>query len=88
MQGNRRMHFQCCISFPIEPISVTIIGMHELFDEDFWTMFPEYVDTGYCKKSWNRTDTWNNILKAMKGYATWKQISASHGMLCSEHQGF
>eukprot|EP00057_Strongylocentrotus_purpuratus_P009502 XP_011663976.1 PREDICTED: uncharacterized protein LOC105438173 [Strongylocentrotus purpuratus] len=60
-----------------EPISLTLIDMHEIFGDDYWTRTEEYIASGHCTASWDRAAAAENVLTAMKGYAEWKEIQDS-----------
>ncbi|XP_071507091.1 uncharacterized protein [Diadema antillarum] len=61
-----------------EPIAVFLIGMHEVFEEDYWMLFDDYVKRGLCSSSWIQDlDTYqSNVEAALNGYAEWKNANA------------
>ncbi|XP_033103765.1 uncharacterized protein LOC117106502 [Anneissia japonica] len=54
-----------------EPISVTLLGMEEVFTTDYWTQFSKYASDGLCKADWinNLATIQANMDQAMWGYA-------------------
>eukprot|EP00057_Strongylocentrotus_purpuratus_P009486 XP_011663960.1 PREDICTED: uncharacterized protein LOC580197 [Strongylocentrotus purpuratus] len=60
-----------------EPISLTLVDMHELFRDDYWTRMQDYIASEHCTASWDRAAAAENVLTAMKGYAEWKKIQDS-----------
>eukprot|EP00057_Strongylocentrotus_purpuratus_P029092 XP_011683566.1 PREDICTED: uncharacterized protein LOC584567 isoform X2 [Strongylocentrotus purpuratus] len=58
-----------------EPIKLELLGMHEVFDEDYWTLLSSYLDSGHCTSSFQRSSVGSNVLTAMQGYANYRSIA-------------
>nr|XP_054774222.1 uncharacterized protein LOC129282359 [Lytechinus pictus] len=59
-----------------EPIKVTLLGMHEVFADKYWTLLSTYINTGYCSSSFHINSVRSNLVTAMENYATYKSVVA------------
>eukprot|EP00057_Strongylocentrotus_purpuratus_P035074 XP_797600.2 PREDICTED: uncharacterized protein LOC593009 [Strongylocentrotus purpuratus] len=57
-----------------EPIAVELIGMHEVFDKDFWQEYSDYIKRRLCTVDWmsNKDTIQLNMEMAMNNYADWR----------------
>ncbi|XP_072041238.1 uncharacterized protein [Amphiura filiformis] len=62
-----------------EPIGLFLLGMHEVFDADYWELINQYVRDGLCSSSWiiDRDTIQANVLSSIQGYAEWKNANPS-----------
>ena len=65
-----------------EPIAIYLIGMHEIFDDDYWQAFERYVDEGLCDGNWISTlaTTQANFETALDNYVVWRILIAATGI--------
>ncbi|XP_041452750.1 uncharacterized protein LOC121405848 [Lytechinus variegatus] len=59
-----------------EPIKLTLLGMHEVFDDKYWTLLSTYISTGHCNSAFHATSVRVNLVEAMKNYADYKSVLA------------
>ena len=71
------------LKFPLEPIGMFLIGMHEVFDENYWQAFSSYVDSGICPADWKDglPQVKANLETALRGYSAWKGAHLASGFI-------
>ncbi|XP_011683559.2 uncharacterized protein LOC105447351 isoform X2 [Strongylocentrotus purpuratus] len=62
-----------------EPIKLELIGLHEVFDEKYWTLLSTYIGSGHCTSSFQRSSVGSNVLTAMQNYANYASIAERTG---------
>ena len=72
----------CSFSSLIEPIAVSLVGMHDVFAEEYWTDFQIYSGSGICEKKWidGRQDIKALMKTALSGYGQWKNATVQEGV--------
>ncbi|XP_041464192.1 uncharacterized protein LOC121415136 [Lytechinus variegatus] len=59
-----------------EPISIKLIGIHDIFDKKYWKRMPNYIREGRCNSGFQIASVSTNMVKALKGYAAYRKIQA------------
>ena len=61
---------------------MSLVGMHDLFAEEYWTDFSTYSGSGICDKKWinGRQDIKTHMKTALTGYSKWKNASVPQGL--------
>eukprot|EP00057_Strongylocentrotus_purpuratus_P016342 XP_011670816.1 PREDICTED: uncharacterized protein LOC754760 [Strongylocentrotus purpuratus] len=60
-----------------EPISVKMIGMPEIFGNEYWTGLDTYISDGHCSASFDRESVKQNMDSALKKYGEWRAVEKS-----------
>ena len=70
------------IDFPLEPIQVSLIGMHDVFGEEYWGAFQTYVGSDICDRKWieGRQAIKTHVQTALTGYGQWKNATIDEGI--------
>ena len=55
--------------------------MFEIFDEDYWQLFHQYIEANLCSPSWivELEEIQANLETATRRYAVWKNAQPSDG---------
>nr|AAC28440.1 apextrin [Heliocidaris erythrogramma] len=60
-----------------EPITISLIGLEEALNDEYWSRQSEYESSGECPSNWARSTIATNILTGLKEYANYRGVVPS-----------